>query len=314
MSSILPSFSALENVALAVQARTARASVCSAAPHAEAALNGPAMAALAEVGLADRAHVRAGQLSHGEKRALELAIALAMEPKLLLLDEPMAGTGREETERLVDVLRRLKGTLCRAAGRARHDGGVRARGPHLRVGLRPHPRERHARGRCAPIRRSSPPISATRWSEAPCSRSTICNPLMARRRCCSTSAFASAPARSSPCSAATAWARPPPSAPSWAVAGLRRECGLRRVCSLLGLPPYRIAQAGLGLVPEGRQVFPTLTVEENLIATAASRFARPRWTLERVYDAVSRRLRSGGATWAMNCPAASSRCSRSVAR
>ena len=53
--------------------------------------------------------------------------------------------------------------------------------------------------------------------------------------------------------------------------------------SLLGSPPYRIAQAGLGLVPEGRQVFPTLTVEENLVATAAARFGAPRWTLESVY-------------------------------
>ena len=52
--------------------------------------------------------------------------------------------------------------------------------------------------------------------------------------------------------------------------------------SLLGLPPHQIAQTGLGLVPEGRQIFPTLTVEENLIATAARRFAAPRWTLERV--------------------------------
>jgi branched-chain amino acid transport system ATP-binding protein len=52
---------------------------------------------------------------------------------------------------------------------------------------------------------------------------------------------------------------------------------------LLGLPPYRVAQAGLGLVPEGRRIFPTLTVEENLIATAASRFGTPRWTLEHVY-------------------------------
>ena len=67
------------------------------------------MAALAQVGLAERADVPAGELSHGEKRALELAIALAMEPKLLLLDEPMAGTGRDETERLVAVLRALKG-------------------------------------------------------------------------------------------------------------------------------------------------------------------------------------------------------------
>ena len=53
--------------------------------------------------------------------------------------------------------------------------------------------------------------------------------------------------------------------------------------SLVGLPPYRIAQAGLGLVPEGRQIFPTLSVEENLVATAAARFGTPRWTLESVF-------------------------------
>jgi branched-chain amino acid transport system ATP-binding protein len=69
--------------------------------------------------------------------------------------------------------------------------------------------------------------------------------------------------------------------------GLLPACGGNAVfegLSLLGLPPYRIAQAGLGLVPEGRQIFPTLSVEENLIATSAARFAVPRWTLERVYD------------------------------
>src|SRR5438309_9629398 len=53
---------------------------------------------------------------------------------------------------------------------------------------------------------------------------------------------------------------------------------------LLGLPSYRIAQAGIGLVPEGRQVFPNLTVRENLLATAANRHGREDpWTLERVY-------------------------------
>jgi branched-chain amino acid transport system ATP-binding protein len=50
-----------------------------------------------------------------------------------------------------------------------------------------------------------------------------------------------------------------------------------------GLPPYRIAQAGLGLVPEGRQIFPTLSVEENLIATAAPRRGQPRWRLNDVF-------------------------------
>jgi len=53
---------------------------------------------------------------------------------------------------------------------------------------------------------------------------------------------------------------------------------------LNGLPSYRIAQAGLGLVPEGRQIFPTLSVEENLIATAAARFGPPRWRLKDVYQ------------------------------
>ena len=52
---------------------------------------------------------------------------------------------------------------------------------------------------------------------------------------------------------------------------------------LTGLPPFRVAQMGLGLVPEGRQVFPTLTVEENLIATAARRGGRDAWTLSRAY-------------------------------
>jgi branched-chain amino acid transport system ATP-binding protein len=57
---------------------------------------------------------------------------------------------------------------------------------------------------------------------------------------------------------------------------------------ILRRPPYRIAQAGIGLVPEGRQVFPTLTVEENLVATAASREGRGRWTLRQVYGLFPR--------------------------
>jgi branched-chain amino acid transport system ATP-binding protein len=109
ITSILPSFSALANVALAVQARAGSSFRFFGRVDAEAELNDRAAAALAEVGLAARADVPAAHLSHGEKRALELAIALAMEPKLLLLDEPMAGAGREESERLVALLRRLKG-------------------------------------------------------------------------------------------------------------------------------------------------------------------------------------------------------------
>jgi len=58
--------------------------------------------------------------------------------------------------------------------------------------------------------------------------------------------------------------------------------------AVTGLAPYRIAKTGIGLVPEGRQIFPTLTVEENLVATAADRSGERRWTLDAVYDLFPR--------------------------
>jgi branched-chain amino acid transport system ATP-binding protein len=112
ITSVLPRFSALENVALAVQARSGSSYAFTGRADRESALNDVAMQALTEVSLETRADVMAAHLSHGEKRALELAIALAMQPKLLLLDEPMAGTGPEESERLIVVLQRLKGRFA----------------------------------------------------------------------------------------------------------------------------------------------------------------------------------------------------------
>jgi len=108
ITSVVPGFTALENVALAVQARTGSSFRFFRPAAAEPATNAAAMAALAEIGLADRAAIPAGALSHGEKRALELAIALATRPRLLLLDEPLAGAGPEETERLIALLARLR--------------------------------------------------------------------------------------------------------------------------------------------------------------------------------------------------------------
>ncbi len=108
ITSILPGFSVLENVAVAVQARSGSSFRFFAPAAAEDALNQPALTALARVGLAARQDVRAGQLSHGEKRLLELAIAMATAPKLLLLDEPLAGLGREESVAVIALLRQLK--------------------------------------------------------------------------------------------------------------------------------------------------------------------------------------------------------------
>jgi branched-chain amino acid transport system ATP-binding protein len=109
ITSVLPGFSVLENVALAVQARAGSSFRFFGDAANEPALNTPAMQFLDSVGLAGRANLPAGLLSHGEKRQLELAIALATEPKLLLLDEPLAGTGHEESARVVATLRGLKG-------------------------------------------------------------------------------------------------------------------------------------------------------------------------------------------------------------
>ena len=108
ITSILPGFSVLDNVALAVQARTGSSFRFIGKPERERRLNEPALEILHLVGLDERAGVPAGRLAHGEKRQLELALALATEPKLLLLDEPLAGTGHEESERLVETLRALK--------------------------------------------------------------------------------------------------------------------------------------------------------------------------------------------------------------
>jgi branched-chain amino acid transport system ATP-binding protein len=109
ITAVLGGFSARENVALAAQARHGGSFRFFRAASREATLNAAAEAALARVGLAARAEVPAGALSHGEKRQLELAIALALAPRLLVLDEPLAGTGPEEAERLIALLQGLRG-------------------------------------------------------------------------------------------------------------------------------------------------------------------------------------------------------------
>ena len=111
ITSILPRFSALENVAVAAQARDGSSFRFVGNAARETDLNDIAMALLTRFGLAARAHIAAGLLSHGEKRQLELAVALAAKPKLLLLDEPLAGASHEEAQRLVATLKELRREL-----------------------------------------------------------------------------------------------------------------------------------------------------------------------------------------------------------
>jgi branched-chain amino acid transport system ATP-binding protein len=108
ITAVLREFSAIENVALAVQAHAGHSFRFLADARFDKRLREPAWQGLETVGLDDRAGVPAAALSHGEQRQLEIAMALAGAPRLLLLDEPMAGMGGQESQDMVHLLRRLK--------------------------------------------------------------------------------------------------------------------------------------------------------------------------------------------------------------
>ena len=108
ITSLLPDFTAADNVALAAQAREGHSFRFWRNARKEKNLREAARAALARVGLEHRADVVVSELSHGEQRELELAVALATRPQLLLLDEPMAGLGAAESARMVKLLADLR--------------------------------------------------------------------------------------------------------------------------------------------------------------------------------------------------------------
>ncbi|PWE57764.1 ABC transporter ATP-binding protein [Metarhizobium album] len=108
VSSIAPEFSALRNVMLAVQAKQGTSFRFFTPVMRDRSLTEPAMAMLERVGLAARADIPAAELSHGERRQLEIAIALALESRAFLLDEPMAGMGPEGSKALTGFLDGLR--------------------------------------------------------------------------------------------------------------------------------------------------------------------------------------------------------------
>lgn len=116
VSSLMPEFSVLQNVVLAQQSVSGKIFRFFKPILSDASLLEPAMAQLERVGLADRAEMRAADISHGERRQLEMAVALALKPRAFLLDEPMAGMGPEGSKNLTDFL-----------------GGLRAEAPILLV-------------------------------------------------------------------------------------------------------------------------------------------------------------------------------------
>lgn len=108
ITAVFEALTALENVALAVQARARHHFRLLADAGRDPARMEPASELLHRVGLEGQAQVRAGALAHGQRRALEIAMALAGRPQVLLLDEPMAGTGRAEGEALATLIEGLR--------------------------------------------------------------------------------------------------------------------------------------------------------------------------------------------------------------
>ena len=108
ITSLLLDFTALDNVALAAQAHDGHSFHFWSNARKESQLRNAALAALVRVGLGNRAETPVSELSHGEQRELELAVALATKPQLLLLDEPMAGLGITESARMVKLLQELR--------------------------------------------------------------------------------------------------------------------------------------------------------------------------------------------------------------
>jgi branched-chain amino acid transport system ATP-binding protein len=109
---LLPASTALENVAQAVRARRSHGFHFWRDARGDDASRTEAMTHLTQVALDHRSETTVANLAHGEQKQLELAIALATQPRVLLLDEPLAGLGIAENERMIDILRALKGKIA----------------------------------------------------------------------------------------------------------------------------------------------------------------------------------------------------------
>ena len=112
ISNVLMDFTVLENGIIAEQARLGQSFRFLRPAFSDANLIEGASAILDRVGLLDRAHLPVGGLAHGDRRMLELALALAASPSLLLLDEPMAGAGPDEGQRMTEIIEALRGTVA----------------------------------------------------------------------------------------------------------------------------------------------------------------------------------------------------------
>jgi branched-chain amino acid transport system ATP-binding protein len=274
VSSLAMEHSVLQNALLGAVGRSGRTMRFLRAAMGQADLAGRAMAALERVGLAEDAGRRVADLSHGQRRLLEVAVALTLEPKAFLMDEPMAGLGPRGRGDSPDFW-----TSSAPRRRSSSWSTTWTRSSPLPTG-----------SASFATARSSPPARPRRSGATPGSA-----PPISGRGGMSLLVVEDIRAAYGPSQALFGVSLEVSSGEVLALMGrngMGKTTTIRAICRLMSLsggairldgkdmadwPAYRAARAGIGLVPEGRRCFAPLTVEENLLAAA-----RPgEWTLAR---------------------------------
>ena len=291
-------FTVWENVRLAAQSRQPHAARWLSRATDFAALNARATRAIELSGLENRKTAIAGTISHGEQRQLEIAMTLATEPQVLLLDEPLAGMGVAEAERMVALLLDAQERPRHPAGRTRHGRGLHAGRPADRDGQRQGDRQRHTR-RHPRRRRRAGRLSG---------RGTLMAELLIDAKGIHTYYGASHILRGIDFSVARG-----ETIGLMGRNGMGKSTLLKSIMGLvrprsgsvaitgqdmLGRAPYEISRLGIAYVPEGRGIFGNLSVVENLkMAARAGTRGQRDWTYERVLETFPRlqeRLGHGG--------------------
>ena len=198
ISAVFPHLTCRENIRIALQRQRGGSFDFWRSKRVLDELNDRAMALLADVGLADFANLTAVELPYGRKRALELATTLALDPEMLLLDEPTAGMGHEDIDRIAALIKSVGGEPHRADGRAQSQRRLE-RCPTASPCSRAAACWRKATTRpCRTIRKCAKPIWGSAMLDAPhrCWPSKACRPGTASRTSCTASRSTCAPARS----------------------------------------------------------------------------------------------------------------------
>ena len=289
--SIFHALTVFENVRIAAQAKHRCRFAMLADAGSFADLNAEALELLRAVGLGDRAFEIADTLSHGDQRLLEIAIALATRPELLLLDEPLAGLAAHERLRVADLIRTLRRSVTIVL--IEHDiDAVLALSDRITV---LHQGRVIAEGAPAEIQQNAEvqtaylghlmlapegTIPGARRAAAPLLRVTSVNTFYGKSHVLHGVSLDVFPGEFVALLGRNGAGKTTTLATITGVVPPRDGRIAYRAADVAGRPPEEIARRGIGLVPQGRRIFPNLTVLENL---TIARRGTSGWTVERVF-------------------------------